>query len=275
MIKTPISYYGGKINMMKEIIPMLDYSKKQFVSPFVGGAAVEMGKAKHEVEVWNDLDCRVINFWMTLQDDALFDELSKKIKETLHHEKTYKETAMMLSGKMIGYTEVELAWAFWTQTGMSYSNALMNGFAFANDNSRNLQTANKREAFSRRFYQRVRLVQLFCRDGLQLIEMKDSEDTTFFIDPPYVGSQCAHYEDMFEEKHLKKLFEILKNLKGTFLMTSYPSEMLDEYRKECGWETQDRVYPLSVYGKREEKKFKTECITMNYRVQERLDLFND
>lgn len=275
MLKTPISYYGGKQNMVAEILPLLDYRKKQFVSAFVGGAAIEMAKAKHTVEVWNDLDGRVINFWMVLQDEERFDELMKMIKATLHHEKIYRQTLEMIKGDGVGYTDVEMAWAFWVQTNMSYSNALHNGFAHANDNSRNMQTANKREAFSKKFYERVRLVQLFCRDGIQLIEMKDGDDTTFFIDPPYVGSACAHYDGMFGEKDLKRLLDVLSNIKGTFLMTSYPSDMLTEYRKANGWEVLDKEYPLFVAGKREEKKFKTECITMNYRVQQRLDLFSE
>ena len=54
-LKTPISYYGGKQNLVDTLVPLLDRTKKQFVSLFTGGAAVEFAKPKHELEVWNDI----------------------------------------------------------------------------------------------------------------------------------------------------------------------------------------------------------------------------
>ena len=77
MLKTPITYYGGKLNLVDKIVPLLDYTKKQFVSLFTGGGAVEFAKPRHDVEVWNDIDDRVITFWEVLQDDNLYPELEK------------------------------------------------------------------------------------------------------------------------------------------------------------------------------------------------------
>ena len=69
------------------------------------------------------------------------------------------------------------------------------------------------------------------------------------------------------------MLERLTRVKGTFLMTSYPEDILMHYRKKFGWESMDLDMALAVTGKREEQKRKTECITYNYRIQ--LDLFKD
>lgn len=272
-MKTPLSYYGGKLNMVNDILPLLDYDKKQFVSLFTGGGAVEIAKSKHEVEVWNDIDANVITFWEVLQSDKLYCDLEKKIKATLHAEFYHSAAKDILKNKE-GFGIVEIAWATWVQCSMSFSNAMFNGFAFANDNSRNLQTANKRERFSKLMYDRVRLIQIFNRDAISLLELKDTPDTHYFADPPYVESDCGHYKGKFTELAYNGLLDKLGKIKGTFLLTTYPSDTLEYYRKKYGWQVQDKKVVLSVDGRRAETKYKTECITYNYEKQTKLNLFD-
>jgi len=260
--------------MVKDLLPLLDYTKKQFVSLFTGGGAVEFAKAKHDVEVWNDYDNRVMTFWEVLQTDELYPLLEKKIKMTLHSEKYHTE-AKVIMNNIQDYDKVDIAWGFWVQTNMSFSNSIGNGFAFANDNSRNKKTTNMREAFSREFYKRAREVQLFNRDAIEMLKLKDSKDTFFFADPPYVESDCGHYSDknMWNELKYTGFLDSLGSIKGSFLLTTYPSETLEYFRKKYGWESQDKKVVLSVDGRRDERKYKTECITYNYMLQTKLDLF--
>lgn len=271
-LNTPISYYGGKQNMVSTLLPMLDYSKEQFVSLFTGGAAVEFAKRRHEVEVWNDLDADIVNFWEVSQSNELFDELSNKIQHTLHSEKYHKDAQKILKAynKEKEYSKVDRAWAVWVQTNMSFGNVMFGGFAFANDNSRNKQTMNKREAFKKAIYDRVKLVQLFNRDAIDLLLLKDSEKTFFFADPPYYQSDMGHY-DGYSEADFLNLLDKLSKIKGTFLLTSYPSEHLMYFRKKHGWYYEDKDMPLGVDGTRGESKRKIECITFNYKLQ--LDMF--
>jgi len=274
-LKTPITYYGGKLNMVDHILPRLDYGKKQFVSLFTGGAAVEVAKKRHEVEVWNDLDNRVINFWECLQDETLFRELEKKIKMTLHAESYHTKAQLILtswnSEKV--HSKVDRAWAFWVQTNMSFGNIVFGGFAFANDNSRNKKTLNQREAFSSVFYERVKNIQLFNRDAVDLLLLKDTPNTFFFADPPYVSSDQGHY-DGYTEADFLNLLDKLSKIKGTFLLTSYPEDILMYFRKKFNWEYIDFDMPLAVdSGRAEQGKRKTECITFNYKIQ--LDMFSN
>lgn len=54
-MKTPISYYGGKQNMLKRILPLIP-RHTQYVEPFFGGGAVFWAKPESEVEVVNDIN---------------------------------------------------------------------------------------------------------------------------------------------------------------------------------------------------------------------------
>ncbi len=67
-IKTPISYYGGKQSMLKEILPIIP-KHKIYVEPFFGGGAVFWAKEPAVTEVINDTNMRVVNFYEVLKHD--------------------------------------------------------------------------------------------------------------------------------------------------------------------------------------------------------------
>src|ERR1019366_1902440 len=62
----PLSYIGGKNRLAKEIISMLP-DHVAYVEPFAGGAQVLFHKPPSEVEVLNDLDFEVVNFFRVCQ----------------------------------------------------------------------------------------------------------------------------------------------------------------------------------------------------------------
>ena len=279
-LKTPITYYGGKLNMVDLLLPKLDYTKKQFVSLFTGGAAVEIAKRRHDVEVWNDIDNRLITFWEVVSDKEMFYKLQERIKKTVHAEAYHKESQKILKrikkekwrqgeeDRVInGISKLDVAWATWVQTNMSFSNIIFGGFAFANDNSRNLKSMNQRDKFEIDIHERIKLVQIFNRDAIDLLKLKDTKDTFFFIDPPYLSSDQGHYKGTFSEYKFREMCELLGKCKGTFLMTTYHEKFLDDYIERFGWIFDAKSYALFVDGKRKDKKTKKECIITNYQIQ--------
>lgn len=259
-MKTPISYYGGKQNLISELLPLIP-RHTQYVEPFIGGASLFFAKPPSSHEVINDYDLRVANFYDVLQND--FVRLKEKIKQTLHHEHIYRQTkAIMKEGCN---DKLEYAWAFWVQTNMSFSNKLLAGFAFANDSSRVKQTGNKRMQFENVFYDRIKYVEIFNRDAIELIKMKDTPDTFMYLDPPYAESNCGHYEKGKDVYY--RLLEVLPTLKCKWLMSSYPSEQLTNMRLQNGWISKDVDKNLSVSGNDNAGKRKTECLTRNYNLE--------
>lgn len=265
-MKTPISYYGGKQNLVSEILPLIPHHL-QYVEPFTGGGAIFFAKGKSKNEVINDLDGRITNFYRICQ--TKYHELAEMIKGTAHSEIEHKRSQVILkSGEG---TDVERAWALWVQTNMSFGHMIYGGLAFS-EGGQGKATANKRDMFTEKYMERLRNVEIFERDAVALIKLKDSPNTFFYLDPPYVSSDCGHYEG-YTTEHFTELLETCKNMEGKFLMSSYPEEILMEYRKQENWRVKDIKKVLQVTGKREETKYKVECLTWNY--ENELTLFNN
>ena len=67
-MKTPITYYGGKQNMVSVILPLIP-KHNLYCEPFLGGGAIFFSKPKSNVEVINDTNREVVNFYRVVQQD--------------------------------------------------------------------------------------------------------------------------------------------------------------------------------------------------------------
>jgi DNA adenine methylase len=122
---------------------------------------------------------------------------------------------------------------------------------------------NKKEAFTDMYQKRLEHTSIFCRDALKVIKQTDSYDTFHYIDPPYYNSDMGHYKGYTEDDFIQ-LLDILSTLKGKFMLSSYPSDVLNEYIKRYEWNTKEFVYSISIESIHHISKNKTEVLTMNY-----------
>lgn len=259
-MRTPISYYGGKQNLVDEILPLIP-EHVQYVEPFFGGGAVFFAKKPSKNEVINDLDKRVSNFYEVMKTD--FDSLHKKVISTLHSEIAHTEAAEILKEPI--KDKLNSAWAFWVQTNMSFGNRIFAGFAFSTIGGQSNSTAIKRDEF-KLYENRLECCEIFCRDAINLIEQKDSIDTLFYCDPPYVSSDQGHYKG-YNLEDFSRLLITLSNIKGKFILSSYPEKVLMEARKKYQWFFEDIKQVLQVtqfIGDKKKNRFKTECLTWNF-----------
>ena len=80
-LKTPTSYYGGKQNLVATILPLFP-KHTLYAEPFVGGGAVFWAKPPSDVEVINDVNRELINFYEVVQNEYV--DLEKMIRISLH-----------------------------------------------------------------------------------------------------------------------------------------------------------------------------------------------
>ena len=65
-MKTPITYYGGKQSMLSIILPMIP-EHNLYCEPFFGDGAVFFTKEPSKIEVINDTNREVVNFYRVAQ----------------------------------------------------------------------------------------------------------------------------------------------------------------------------------------------------------------
>ena len=111
-------------------------------------------------------------------------------------------------------------------------------------------------------------VQIENYDACRVIELYDTLDAFHYIDPPYIDSNQGHYDGYSREDFIR-LLQCLSKIKGKFLLSSYPSDLLNLYSKEFGWYTKEFKKPLSakkgVLGTKRDR-YKTEVLTANYPI---------
>ena|SRR5690242_4073873 len=261
-LKTPISYYGGKQKLVSTILKIIP-KHNLYAEPFLGGAAVFFSKPPSEIEVLNDTNKELLNFYRVVQND--FVGLEKEIRITLHSRDLHRKASVIYNNPDM-FNEIKRAWAVWVLSSQSFS-AIVDG-SWGYDKGRNTTTkkiSNKRDGFTEDYAIRLQNVQLESADALYVIRSRDSENSFFYCDPPYYNSDCGHY-DGYSIEDFEALLKTLSSIKGKFLLSSYPSVLLKQYAKAHNWQMRTIEQLVSVNAKSGYLKRKEEVFTANYPI---------
>lgn len=267
-MKTPISYYGGKQTLARRIISLIPhkvidnaihFEHNLYNEPFIGGGAVFWLKPASSVEVINDIDGRIVNFYQMCQSN--FDALKKMIVETPHSRHLHQESHHVLRNPD-HYSKLRLAWAVWVQTNMSFGSCMFAGYGYSRKrNSCEKKLMNKRLTFSDDYSKRLECVQIECSDAIKVIQSRDYDEAFHYCDPPYFNAHMGHYGG-YKESNMIELLDTLTQVKGKFLLSSYDSAILEKYVKKCRWKTIKISMNLSMVTKSSKRKI--EVLTANY-----------
>ena len=73
---------------------------------------------------------------------------------------------------------------------------------------------------------------------------------------PKMKTPISYYSG-YTQEHFNQLLEALANIKGKFLLSSYPNNILDKYRERYNWNNADMCVKKSGHNK-------VEALTYNY-----------
>jgi DNA adenine methylase len=260
-MKAPMGYYGGKTQLLDRILPIIP-PHKIYSESFFGGGAVYFAKEPAKIEIINDVNRNVINFYKTAKRQ--FKALKSEIDVTLYSEEQYHEAKTIYNEtNRDNQDKVLRAWSLFVLSNQTFLNILDNTWAFSKD--RNVATTfqNKKENFDKKYVKRLEHTQIFSRDAIRVIKNTDTEETFHFVDPPYINTDCGHYRG-YSETDFKELLNALETVKGKFLLTSFPSEILDSFTAKNNWHRVEIIKHKSASGKAGITK--TEVFTANYPI---------
>lgn len=258
--RTPLTYYGGKQKLVSKILPMLP-EHNLYAEPFIGGGAVFWAKQPSPVEVINDTNRELINFYEVIQNQ--FIELEKKIRISLHSRSLHRDAKAIYENPHL-FSTIDRAWAVWVLSAQSFSSMLDGTWGYdIQRNTTSKKISNKRESFTEQHAIRLQNVQVECTDAIRIINSRDRPNSFFYCDPPYFNSDCGHY-DGYTKEDFEGLLTTLSKIEGKFLLSSYPSDILMEFTKKHGWNTISFNQEVTVANKTGKRKKKVEVLTFNY-----------
>jgi DNA adenine methylase len=236
-LRSPVIWFGGKGNMVAKLLKFIPLHRI-YVEVFGGGASLLFAKEPSPVEVYNDIDSGLVNFFRVLRDKDKFQEFYRKVcltpysrEEFYYCRDTWKDCE----------DEVERAYRWFIVARMSFSgdfgyswgfNVSASARGMAKKCSAWLSTIEELPAI----HERIIRVQIEHKDFRDLIKTYDTEDTFFYLDPPYVPEtrkDGGYKHEMTDNDH-EDLVEILLNIKGKAMLSGYTNRI---YKKleNAGW----------------------------------------
>ena len=240
--------------MLKNIVPLIP-EHEIYNEPFFGGGAVFFEKQPSKIEFINDINGELVNFYRVIKRD--FEKLKDEIECTLHSEFQHKQ-ACEIYFNSTDKEPVLRAWAVWMLSHQSYYAILGSTWKCSKERNMARQIQASKEMFDERYVRRLEATSIFCRNALDVICNTDTPDTFHYIDPPYFNSNMGHYGG-YTENDFDNLLKILSELKGKFMLSSYPSDILSNYISKTGWHSISFEMNRAAGGGQ-----KTEVLTMNY-----------
>ncbi len=263
-MKTPITYYSGKQQLADRIIPLIP-EHNLYCEPFLGGGAIFFRKPKSKVEVINDVNSELVNFYRVVQQD--FVSLEKEIMITLHSRDLHRKARVIYENPDM-FDPIKRAWAVWVLASQSFGSMLDGSFGYDRSGKTSQSLKRKRESFTLEYAERLQDVQIECADALRIIRSRDTKQSFFYCDPPYFQADMGHY-DGYTKEDFGMLLETLSGIEGKFLLSSYPSDLLETYREKQRWKQVSITMALSMGGNVNDgkKRMKQEILTANYPIE--------
>lgn len=268
--KSILTYYGGKQQLLPELLKVVP-PHDTYIEPFAGGLSLYLNKTPVSFEVINDTNQMVICFYEVLRSD--FENLKAKIEATLFSRASYKVALAIYNCPHL-FTPLQCAWAFYYATQCGYA-ASIGSFIADRKGKRVIAFNNKKLRFDKSIALRLEKTLIENRDACVVIDTfaKENENAFVYCDPPYVSDGSTpkinqgHYKNYTLQQY-EDLLKLLSTVKSKFLLSSYPSKLLEEYTKSQGWYTKTFEKPLSAQMVKEggKRKTKKEVLTANYPI---------
>jgi len=220
MTKPPIQWFGGKSEFLDRILPLFP-KHHTFVDGCGGSAAVILGKEPSAVDVYNDVDHRLVNFFWIIRNRP--EELALKMLFTPYARAEYKnckeedDRDAMEDARRFATVAKQSMGGAWGRAWSSVVTHSRRGMASSNSRWLNLPVDILAAA------ERLSTIQIENLDLFDLIRRYDRPETLFYLDPPYHPETRTPKVYRFEttaEWHTK-LLDCLRSVRESVVLSGY------------------------------------------------------
>ena len=260
MNRPALKYNGGKFRLRNWIISNFP-DHRNYVETCFGAGSVLLSKKRSGLEVANDIDGNVNNFFTVLRDNPK--ELIRMISFT-----EYSEESLSHSLENIFKEEDPIKKAYYFYV-ISWLSLRANDIRKSNLNFRvkgNIDGTgghNPARLFSetkhlKMISDRLKGVIFTQKDAIEVINEFDNKNTLFYVDLPYLfesrGRDRLYTEEFGEIEEHSKILERLTEISGMAVVSHYKHDLYDSMLS--GWETVSQKTNSNSFQKGHGKKEK-------------------
>lgn len=280
-----LRYHGGKFRLAARIVDLFP-KHRMYVEPFAGAASVLMHKPKVWAEIYNDLDCEVVNVFRVLQNPRKAKQLERLLRVTpfsrAEFELSYRKARCDIEQARRTLIRSFMGFGSDSVTRMKASDAGFNsrvtgpgpvmrtgfrGYSMRSHSTAAVDWSHYSDAI-RCFTERLQGVLIENRDAFRLIEKMDRQDALFYVDPPYpfevlqtknkrARARLRRYRHVLSDVEHVKLAELLHRCCGMVLVSGYAGPLYSKLYAD--WERTEWNGNEFCHGAAN----RTECVWLN------------
>lgn len=269
-----LNWIGGKSLSAKKISGLIP-EHFCYVETNGGAMWVFFEKERSKVEIVNDINGELINFWKIIQRQS--SDFIERGKYEMYSRELFTDYYVDFdAGIHYDLTNLERAFRFFCMIKEAFSSKWHAGWGYG-------KSRNQADAFFNEFKiidqiaERLKHCQIDNKDFQSVIEDYDGEETLYFCDPPYINADVAeqYFKSTDQKKNLtftlhdhQRLYNTLSKIKGKFILTIDDAPFIRERYcvGEPGdngfWWQENIVHYSSAAGP--DRRHATELIITNY-----------
>lgn len=238
-LSAPFGYFGGKQRLAKKIVANLP-PHNAWVDAFCGSAAVTLAKKPAPIEVINDLNGEVVNFFRELRDNS--SEVCRLLRLTPYSREELRRARL----PEMKLSDAERARRFFVAAMMAFNGCFgeaEGGFSFTNSYTRRGMEARVSRWRTMPDYlsviaDRLAQVRIENKDAVSLFqEFANRPATLVYLDPPYLAERTRGYDhDENSEEFHERLVRAAVRAKCMVFLSGYENDLYDDYlTRPQGW----------------------------------------
>ena len=239
-MKSPISWIGGKSKMVNKLLPIIP-KHKCYVEVFGGAGWLLFAKEPSTVEILNDFDSNLMNFWSVVKNNP--DQFIDSFEYVLVSRETFD--AYKQKYKNNEYKDaIEKAHIFYYLVEAGFASDMKSPVFGTKCQSKSRLRIGKVDKSISQAYKRLQSVTIENKSFEKLFKIYDSPDTFYYLDSPYRNTK-QYAVGKFTDEQYKSLADCCKKSKGKWLYTINDDPYIRELFKDFNIRTQDVYYSVS------------------------------
>ncbi|MBC17047.1 MAG: adenine methyltransferase [Desulfovibrio sp.] len=213
-MKSPLKWVGGKSRLADQICNLIP-EHKHYAEAFAGAGWVFFRKDPSKFESLNDINGDLVSFYRVLQNHL--EEFCKQFKFILSSRETFSEFKEQMEAG--GLTDIQRAARFYYLQRHSFGGKVTGRNFGVNVNGYPPINLLRLETELSDVHLRLARVTVENLPWAKYITRYDREETFFYLDPPYYGTEFFYGRGLFTKNDFVELAEILRGVKGKFLLS--------------------------------------------------------